>query len=87
VTRAIDVGKQVAVHDLDLTCAHSLLDLAEQPGAGCDPFGDHVRHVGRAKEVADRRSQGFAERLVALLDHGLAEAPPGAPSCGRSPSW
>ena len=87
MTRAIDVGKRVTVHDLDLACVDSLLDLAEQPGAGCDPFGDHVRHVGRAKEVADRRSQGFAERLVALLDHGLAEAPPGAPSCGRSPSW
>src|SRR6187431_656468 len=28
-------------------------------------------------ELADRRPQGFAERLVALLDHGLAEAPPG----------
>jgi hypothetical protein len=35
------------------------------------------RHVGRAQEVADRRPQGFAERLVALLDHGVAEAPPG----------
>jgi hypothetical protein len=38
---------------------------------------DHVRYVGRAQELADRRPQGFAERLVALLDHGLAEAPPG----------
>jgi hypothetical protein len=57
MTRAIDVGKRVTVHDLDLACAHSLLDLAEQPGAGC-PFGDYVRYVGR-RTGTPRWSEGL----------------------------